>query len=131
MGVVYILSHKASYISSFTIKRYLKNELILHLTQESEHSRLHVLEWIDRNFDDIGETATNKNKGTNKLPDELLFAYWKKAQSIIEDFNCYGGGPEEDEEEAYEWLSKISDLVNEDRISKEAKFKFLDADTFA
>lgn len=57
----------------------------------------------------------------------MLFEYWNNAQNIISEFNCYGGGPDEDKEEAYEWLEKISDLIKEDIITPEAKYKFMDA----
>lgn len=52
--------------------------------------------------------------------------YWRNSRSIISEFNCYGGGPEEEEEEAYEWLEKISGLIRENKITPEAKRRFMD-----
>ena len=60
------------------------------------------------------------------LNDELLMEYWEKAENIIAEFNEYGGGPEDEEEEAYQWLNEISELIKEGNISSDAKFKFLD-----
>jgi lipoate-protein ligase A len=45
------------------------------------------------------------------LNDELLMEYWEKAENIIAEFNEYGGGPEDEEEEAYQWLNEISELI--------------------
>ncbi len=86
---------------------------------------MHVLEWLDENNDEP-QNAVNPEEKNTKIHDELLFEYWNNAQNIIADFNCYGGGPEKDEEEAYEWLEKISGLIKEDQITSVAKKEFLD-----
>lgn len=100
----------------------------MYLVQRGEQSRLHILEWLDKNSVLPQEHAnTKKNSKTQKIYDELLFEYWNNAQNIISEFNCYGGGPDEDEEEAYAWLEKITDLINEDKITSEAKREFMDA----
>jgi len=102
--------------------------LIMYLIQRGEQTRLHVLEWLDEHSDKPKNTLNQKKSNkTQKIHDELLFEYWNRAQNIISEFNCYGGGPDEDEEEAYEWLEKITDLINEDKITSEAKRKFMDA----
>lgn len=121
-------------MSDFSIKEQLESlnynaliRLIMYLVKRGEQSRLHVLEWLDENSDQPQNTANQKkNNKTKKIHDELLFEYWNNAQSIISEFNCYGGGPDEDEEEAFEWLEKITDLINEDKITPEAKCEFMD-----
>ena len=60
------------------------------------------------------------------INDDLLFEYWEDARSIISDFNELGGGPEDDEEEAYGYLEKISELIKEGGLSTAAKLEFLD-----
>lgn len=121
-------------MSEFSIKDGLEvlnsNELIkliMNLIQREGQARLHVLEWLEQNCD-INKKASNSNKKSKspKIHDELLFEYWNNAQSIISEFNCYGGGPEEEEEEVYEWLEKISDLIKEDKITPEAKHRFME-----
>jgi hypothetical protein len=75
-----------------------------------------VLEWIK------GRTAEKKEIFIN---DELLMEYWEKARDIMPEFHEYGGGPRDEEYKAYEWLEKISELIDEGNISK-AKLEFLD-----
>ncbi len=50
--------------------------------------------------------------------DLLLLEYWEDARSIISDFNELGGGPEEDEDEAYGYLEKISEPIKKGRHSQ-------------
>lgn len=60
------------------------------------------------------------------INDGLLFEYWEDARSIISEFNELGDGPEEDEEEAFGYLEKISELIKEGGLSTTAKLEFLD-----
>ena len=121
-------------MSEFSIKDKLESmnsneliKLIMNLIERGEQSRLHVLEWLDKNCDIYEKSFSSKNNNYKKIHDEVLFEYWSNAQYIISEFNCYGGGPEKDVKEAYEWLQKISDLIKEDKITQEAKYDFLDA----
>lgn len=128
------INDKEIYMSDFSIKEHLESlnsdeliKLVMYLIQGGHQSRLHVLEWLDINSDKPQLTTNLKKKNkTQKIQDELLFEYWNNAQNIISEFNSYGGGTDEDEEEAYEWLEKISDLINEDKITPEAKYQFMD-----
>lgn len=120
-------------MSEFSIKNQIESlnadeliRLIMYLIQSGEQTRLHVLEWLDKNNDKPENAENQKNIKTQKIHDELLFQYWNKAQNIISEFNCYGGGPDEDEEEAYDWLGRISDLISEDKITSDVKRKFMD-----
>ena len=121
-------------MSDFSIKEQLESlksdeliEIIMDLVQRGEQSRLHVLEWLDNYRKPQNTVNPKKNSKTQKIHDELLFEYWNNAQNIISEFNSYGGGPEEDEEEAYEWLEKIWDLIDEAKITFESKRKLMDA----
>jgi len=122
-------------MSGFSIKDQIESlkpnelvSLISYLIQRGEQARLHVLEWLKENSDKPQNTVNQKKSNKNqKTHDVLLFEYWNKAQNIISEFNCYGGGPDEDEEEAYEWLEKIMNLVNEDKITPEAKRELMGA----
>jgi hypothetical protein len=121
-------------MSDFSIKGQLESlnsdeliKLVIYLIQREQQSRLHVLEWLEQNSNIPQKpVSSEKNIKSQSIHDELLFEYWNNAQCIISDFNSYGGGPEEEEEEAYEWLEKISNLISEDKITSGAKQKFID-----
>lgn len=83
-----------------------------------------ILEWFKKNAGNLEETDNIDD--VVYLNDELLMEYWENAGEIISEFNKYGGGPFEDEERAYDWLYKISDLVEEGNVSTAAKIEFLD-----
>lgn len=55
-----------------------------------------------------------------------MFEYWEDARSIISEFNEFGGGPEDEEDEAYGYLDKISELIREGSFSTSSKLDFLD-----
>jgi hypothetical protein len=83
-----------------------------------------VLEWFKEKQESIPETITDGD--IVSINDRLLFEYWEDARSIISEFNELGGGPEEDEEEAFGYLEKISGLIKEGGLSTAAKLEFLD-----
>lgn len=83
-----------------------------------------VLEWFKEKQESTPETMTDND--IVSLNDNLLFEYWEDARSIISEFNELGGGPEEDEGEAFGYLEKISDLIKEGGLSTAAKLEFLD-----
>ena len=81
-----------------------------------------ILEWFKE------RQITSPEKVTRKtcINDELLMEYWSDAREIISEFNEYGGGSEDDEDEACSYLNRISDMSNEGNISTAAKIRFLD-----
>ena len=83
-----------------------------------------ILEWLNNKPRDMKE-IDSKKVGI-LLNDELLLEYWYDAEKIIDEFNEYGGGLEDDEEEACDCLDKISELIKKGNISTKAKFEFLD-----
>ena len=80
-----------------------------------------VLEWFKEKAE-----ASSVAEEVATLNDELLMEYWEKAEYIISEFNEYGGGPEDEEVEAYEWLNEISGLIEAGNISSDAKIEFFD-----
>ncbi len=96
--------------------------LIQYLVEEEPKVYRLVLEWLKKKSTKV----SGKKNVTVALNDELLMEYWYNAEGIVSELNEYGGGPEEDEMEAAEWLHKISDLKEKGPISTEAKFEFLD-----
>lgn len=83
-----------------------------------------ILEWFNEKHESVPETITDND--IVSINDGLLFEYWEDARSIISEFNELGGGPEDDEEEAFSYLEKISELINEGGLSTAAKLEFLD-----
>lgn len=74
-----------------------------------------------KDMDDI-----NTVQEKSLLDEELLWGYWGDVSYIISEFNEYGGGSYEEEDEAYGWLDKISELAKAGNVSADAKFEFLD-----
>ena len=52
-----------------------------------------------------------KSEGKVDVNAELAAELWTDAEAIISEFNEYGGGPEEDEEEAHEKIEELSKLL--------------------
>jgi len=95
--------------------------LVQNLISKNPEVHRLVLEW----FKEKAEASSVAEEVTT-LNDELLMEYWEKAENIISEFNEYGGGPEDEEEEAYHWLNEISELIEAGNISSDAKREFLD-----
>ena len=96
--------------------------LVQNLIRKNPEVHRLVLEW----FKEKAEVSSVTEKEVTTLNDELLMEYWGKAENIISEFNEYGGGPEDEEEEAYQWLNEISELIRKGIISSDAKIGFLD-----
>jgi len=99
-------------------------DLVKDLTENNSEVRRLVLEWLKENAESLKKIDAKKD--VVFLNDELLMEYWGNAEEVISEFNTYGGGPEEEEEEGYNWLNEISELIKEGNISTDAKFNFLD-----
>lgn len=95
-------------------------DLIDFLFNKNKNTTILVSEWFQHL---LGSAQDNKQ---SLIDEELILEYWEKAEEIISEFNEYGGGPEEKEEEAYEWLEKISDLIKKGSLSSQAKLDFID-----
>lgn len=96
--------------------------LVQNLIKKNPEVHRLILEWVKEE----AKTSKVAEKEVTNLNDELLMEYWDNAEYIISEFNEYGGGLEEKEEEAYHWLDEISELIKERNISSSAKFDFLD-----
>jgi hypothetical protein len=99
-------------------------DLVSNLLLEKPELNQVVLEWFKEKQESMPEAITDND--IVSINDNLLFEYWEDARSIISEFNELGGGPEDDEEEAYGYLEKISELINEGGLSTAAKLEFLD-----
>jgi hypothetical protein len=97
-------------------------DLMQHLLETEPEAYRLSLEWLKKNSTKVSDKKTM----AMRLNDELLMEYWYNAEGIVSELNEYGGGPEEDEIEAADWLHKISELKEKGSISTEVKFEFLD-----
>ncbi|MBU4481468.1 SWIM zinc finger family protein, partial [Patescibacteria group bacterium] len=52
--------------------------------------------------------------------------HFDRACEILEEFNQYGGGPEEEEDEAYEELEEIKELFQKQKLNAKLKKEFFD-----
>jgi hypothetical protein len=95
--------------------------LVRDLIRKNPEVHRLVLEWFKEKAE-----ASRVVEEVVTLNNELLMEYWEKAENIISEFNEYGGGPEDEEEDAYHWLNEISELIREGDISSDAKFEFFD-----
>jgi uncharacterized Zn finger protein len=68
----------------------------------------------------------NKKQVKKALNEQLLWKYWYEAKSIISQFNEYGGGPEDEEEECFGYLDDMEELAEKGEISSEVKFELMD-----
>ncbi len=102
-------------------------KLVDNLISKDSQIRMFILEWLNsRNNEtnnDEGAPLSDEEKGIN---DELLWEYWENAKDIISEFNQYGGGPEEQEDDAYGWLECITQLIETGNVSSDTKISFLD-----
>lgn len=69
-----------------------------------------------------------KNETSEKkqmiIAEKQLLSHWEKAEDIIDECNCYGGGPREDE--GYEELYKMQNLINQSVVSWEIRRQIID-----
>ena len=75
----------------------LKN-LILDLVSRFPDSYSFVIRW-------------EQSKGKIDVSAELAMQLWEKAETIISEFNEYGGGPEDEEDKANEYIEELCKLL--------------------
>ncbi|MBI3193061.1 MAG: hypothetical protein HYZ34_01185 [Ignavibacteriae bacterium] len=80
-----------------------------------------VLEWLKKESVNL---LTDEETG--RVDEKLLWELWSDARAIISEFNCYGGGDDEDENDCFDYLSQIQELLAEGNISNETKRMMMD-----
>lgn len=98
-------------------------ELLQILMNKKPELHKLILEWFKAK-QNSEESVTDEDLVF--LNERLLSEHWNDARHIISEFNEYGGGGYEDENEAYDYLHAISELIEEGNISSSAKLEFLD-----
>ncbi len=99
-------------------------DLLQTLLNKNSEVRKSILEWLMDKSKDMKNI--NRKQVSKALNEERLWENWFDAKSIISQFNEYGGGPEDEEEECYDHLDDIEELAKKDEISTDVKFKFMD-----
>lgn len=102
--------------------------LVQNLMEKKLENRKLILEWFkDRSKDRENMISGRERSALEKtLNEELLWEHWYNAKPIISQFNEYGGGPEDEEEECYDYLDEIEELAEKGKISTDTKFEFMD-----
>lgn len=99
-------------------------DLVQTLLNKNSEVRKSILEWfIDRSKD---MKNINEKQVSRALDEELLWENWNNAKPIISQFNEYGGGEEDEEDECYGYLDEIMELAEKGEISTELKFEFME-----
>ena len=104
----------------------LDKEELFDLLQDILEQKPEIFEFILEWFKEKQKTSPEKVTRKTCINDELLMEYWSDVREIISEFNEYGGGSEDEEDEACSYLNRISDISNEGNISTVAKIRFLD-----
>ena len=71
------------------------------------------------------------NKAEIKIVEEQINNCWQVASEIIEEFDTYGGGPEEKENRACEKLEKMQELFGDHNLPWQFKERLYLADYLA
>ncbi len=99
-------------------------DLVQTLLNKNPEVGKSILEWfMDRSKD---TKNIDRKQVSRALNEEKLWEHWYDAKSTISQFNEYGGGPEDEEEECDNYLDNIEELANKGAISTDAKFEFMD-----
>jgi tetratricopeptide (TPR) repeat protein len=101
-----------------TIESVLKDKTEAQLRQ--------LLIDISKRFPDASDFILrwSQSKGQMDVTGELAMALWEKAEIIIDQFNEYGGGSDDDEEAACDYICEMSKLIP--KLSWEARQKIVD-----
>ena len=102
-----------------TLEKQQLQDLIYELVNKSEDCRKLILQWLGH------IELLRKEEVDERINEKLLEEYWWNAEEIISEFNELGG-PVEKEEETYEWLEEISELLKTDSLTSEARQGFID-----
>lgn len=83
------------------------------ICDKSEAQLKGLIAEICKKFPDAYEYILHwgKNDVGGDITEKLALEYWRKSEKIIDEFNKYGGGSEYEEEESYDFIEKICELI--------------------
>lgn len=110
-----------------TIKKLIQNyeaaelqEMILAIVGKNPSAQQALLDYCQKK----GKKLKSKDYSTVII--NQLQHHWDRAREIIDEFNEYGGGPEEEEEIACDELEKMTEILETEEIPWEPRRKMLE-----
>lgn len=110
-----------------TIKRLIQNysaaqlqELILAIADNNHPAQQALLEYCQK------KGKTQKPEDYSTVIVNQLEHHWTRASEIIDEFNEYGGGPEDEEDIAYDELEKMTEILETEEIPWEPRRELLE-----
>ena len=110
-----------------TIKKLIQNydtaelqEMVLAIVSRNPSAQQALLDYCQKN----GKTLKPKDYST--VITNQLKHHWNRASEIIDEFNEYGGGPEEEEEIACDELEKMMEILETEEIPWEPRKEMLE-----
>lgn len=95
-------------------------DLIYYMVSRSEQAQQALLDYCQK------KEADMKSENHDLIIESQLRQHWRKASEIIEQFDMYGGGPEDDEDEAYDELGIMDTLFQNNKVSWDVRKEILD-----
>lgn len=95
-------------------------DLICCLVGRNSLAQQDLLDYCQKN------SADKKSANYGLIIENQIKQYWLDASKIIEVFDMYGGGPEEDEDYAYEELERLEQLFEDNQVSWEFRKELLE-----
>ena len=110
-----------------TIKKLIQNyetaelqEMILAIVSKNPSAQQALLNYCQK------KEKTLKSEDYPTIIINQLEHHWNRASEIIDEFNEYGGGPEEEEEIACDELEKMMEILETEEIPWEPRREMLE-----
>ena len=94
--------------------------MVLAIVSRNPFAQQALLDYCQKN----GKTLKPKDYST--VITNQLKHHWNRASEIIDEFNEYGGGPEEEEEMACDELEKMMEILETEEIPWEPRREMLE-----
>lgn len=101
-------------------KEDLADFLMLSLKTHSNWKNIFLKEMAKK----LDMAGVDSNK--QQIYEEEFYSHFGRACEILEEFNRYGGGPEEEEDEAYAELEEIKELFQKQKLNAKLKKEFFE-----
>lgn len=95
-------------------------DLIMRMVSLSETAQNVLLDFC------LQHEKDKKSANYVRIVEERLIQYWSEAESIIAEFDCYGGGYEGEEEIAYDLLEQMKELIENNALPWPVRKSLLD-----
>ena len=110
-----------------TINQLIKNfkadqlqELIFTIVKNNPSAQQALLDYCQE------KGKTSKTEEYAIVIENQLKHHWAKASGIIDEFNMYGGGPEDEEEIACNELEEMREILESEEVAWELRREILD-----